>query len=327
MPDRSSARILVTPRSLTRSPLDEVPELAALREAGCELIGTTPGVSPSAQELAELLPGVDGWLAGVEPITAELLARAGRLRAISRNGAGVDNIDLAAAERLGIRVLRAPGANARGVAELAVALGLGAMRGIGRSSRALAGGGWERELGAEAPDTVVGVVGLGAVGRLTAGLFAALGARVLAYDPFVTAPPAGLDCELVPLDELAARSGLVTLHCPPLPDGAPLVDAGLIGRMPRGSALVNTARSSLVDDAAVLAALDAGRLSSYSVDAFDTEPPAPSLLLAHERVTATPHLGGYTAASVSRAARQAAENLLEALRAAPGPAAAPAASN
>jgi D-3-phosphoglycerate dehydrogenase len=82
-----------------------------------------------------------------------------------------------------------------------------------------------------------------------------------------------------------------------------------------------------VDDAAVLAALDDGRLSSYSVDAFDTEPPAPSPLLAHERVTATPHLGAYTAASVSRAARQAAENLLEALRAAPAPAAAPAASN
>ena len=317
MPDRSSARILVTPRSLTRSGLEDVPELAPLREAGFELVGSTPGASPSAEELAALLPGVAGWLAGVEPITAEVLAHTDRLQAISRNGAGVDNIDLEAAQRSGITVLRAPGANARGVAELALALGLGALRGLGRSSRALAVGRWDRELGAEAADTVVGVVGLGAVGRLTAGMFAALGARVLAFDPYVSAPPEGLHCELVPLTELAARAALVTLHCPPLPDGAPLFDAQLIGRMPRGSALVNTARSSLVDDAAVLAALDAGQLSSYSVDAFDTEPPAPSPLLAHERVTATPHLGGYTAASVSRAARQAAENLLEALRGAP----------
>ncbi|MFC4242139.1 NAD(P)-dependent oxidoreductase [Gryllotalpicola reticulitermitis] len=310
----TARRILVTPRSLTKAGLETVPELAVLRDAGFELIGSTPGATPSATELTELLPGAEGWLAGVEPITAEVLAHADGLRAISRNGAGIDNIDLAAADARGIRVLRAPGANARGVAELALALGIGALRGLGRSSQALAAGRWQRELGAEVPGTAVGIIGLGAVGRLTAALFAGLDAHVLGHDPFVRDPPAGVT-ELVPLDELASRCRLITLHCPPLPDGSPLVDARLIDRMPRGTALVNTARSSLVDDAAVLAALESGALSSYSVDAFDTEPPALSPLLAHERVVATPHLGGYTAASVSRAARDAAQNLLDALTA------------
>ena len=103
---------------------------------------------------------------------------------------------------------------------------------------------------------------------------------------------------------------MITLHCPPPADGRLLVAAVALAGVPRGAVLVNTARASLVDDEAVLAALGSGALSAYAVDAFETEPPGPSALLRHERVIATPHVGGYTAASVSRATRGAVENLL-----------------
>jgi D-3-phosphoglycerate dehydrogenase len=305
----NAGRILVTPRSLTARGIENVPELDCLREAGYELIASEPGRAPSEHELLELVPDAIGWLAGVEPIGARVLEAAGRLRAISRNGAGIDNIDGEAARAAGVAVLRAPGANANGVAELTLTLCLAALRHIPSSSSALHAGRWSRQLGRELGETTVGIVGLGAVGRRVANRFALLGASVIGYDPFVTEA----DLPLVTLDELLGRADVVTLHCPPAADGRPLLDAAAVATLAPGAVLINTARSTLVDDDAVLAALETDRLSIYAVDAFDREPPEPSALIAHERVIATPHLGGYTVASVSRAARQAAENLREAL--------------
>jgi D-3-phosphoglycerate dehydrogenase len=115
------------------------------------------------------------------------------------------------------------------------------------------------------------------------------------------------------MDELLATCDVVTLHCPPLPDGRPLIDAGRLARTARGAALVNTARASLVDDRAVHAALHDGTLSAYAVDAFDTEPPEPTPLLRHDRVISTPHVGGYTRAGIRRATTLAVDNLLAVL--------------
>jgi len=305
----TASRILVTPRSLTSHGIDDVPELDGLREAGYELVTSAPGRRPSGDELVELVPDVVGWLAGVEPIDARVLGAARRLRAISRNGAGTDNIDENAARDAGVTVLRAPGANAQGVAELTLALCLMSLRDLVSSSNALRSGRWSRREGRELGEITLGVVGLGAVGRRVADIFQLLGASVIGYDPFVTEST----LELVGFDDLLRRADIVTLHCPPPANGLPLIDAAAMAKLTPGATLINTARSLLVDDQAVLAALDAGRLSCYAVDAFDAEPPAPSALLAHDRVIATPHLGGYTAASVSRATRQAADNLRHAL--------------
>jgi D-3-phosphoglycerate dehydrogenase len=136
-----------------------------------------------------------------------------------------------------------------------------------------------------------------------------LGSRVVGYDPYV--PDA--DVRMMQLDDLLGASDVISLHCPPSPDGRPLLDAEQLGRVAPGAVLVNTARSALVDDDAVLAALDSGALSAYAVDAFDEEPPKLTALLRHPRVIATPHLGGYTEASVRRATAQAVENLLRVL--------------
>jgi D-3-phosphoglycerate dehydrogenase len=305
----SHPRILVTPRSLTEHGLDRVSALDPLRSHGFELISAPPGQVPTEQELLRLVPGCVGWLAGVEQINERVLSAAGQLRVISRNGTGTDGIDLTATNRAGVRVERAAGANAQGVAELALTLALCTLRQIPRASATLKDGGWRRIIGVELAEITVGVIGMGAIGRRTAALFTALGAGVVGYDPY----PADTSTPLVDLPTLLASSDVVSLHCPPQADGRPLIDADRLTHIRRGAVLVNTARSALVDDGAVLAALQNDRLSAYAVDAFDAEPPEITPLLRHERVLATPHIGGYTRASVARATTEAVHNMLTAL--------------
>lgn len=301
------SRILVTPRSLTRA---HGPGLEPLEEAGYELVFSSPGRLPNETELIALLPGCVGYLAGVEPIGERVLAAATELVAISRNGVGIDNVDLAAAERHGVQVLRASGANSRAVAELTLALILASLRHVPREDALVKSGSLERFLGREAAGRTLGIVGCGAIGKLVAQFGVALGLRVLAYDvaPDETFAPAG-DFRFATLDQLLSVSDVVSLHCPPLPC-RPLVAEAELARVRVGAALVNTARAGLVDPAAVLAALDAGSLSTYATDAVDTESADLAPLLRHERVIATPHIGGYTEESVARATAAAVRNLL-----------------
>jgi D-3-phosphoglycerate dehydrogenase / 2-oxoglutarate reductase len=305
------ARILVTPRSLTR---DGDPALDALRKAGYEVVMCAPGKSPDEAELFTLVPGCIGWLAGVEKITDAVLGHANLLKAISRNGTGVDSIDLAACKRRGVAVLRADGANARGVAELTIALMLALLRSVPASDARMKAGGWERRQGTELEGRTLGVVGTGRVGKLVTRFAAAMDMQVLGFDAFPDAPWAGsAGLRYVAVEELLEASDIVTLHCPHTPGEEPLIDGNALARMKRGASLINTARAGLVDDNAVLAALQGGSLAGYAVDAYDKEPPGASPLLCHERVIATPHVGAYTAESVSRATRAAVENLLGAL--------------
>lgn len=300
--------ILVTPRSLTRAGLDRVSELAPLTEAGYQLVSATPGVAPDAAELQRLLPGCVGWLAGVERISDETLAAAPDLKVISRNGVGVDSVDLAAAERRGVRVVVARNANSQGVAELALGQAIAGLRHSVAATVALREGRWERTLGRELATSVVGVIGLGAIGRRVAQLAGAFGARVLGHDPYVAAVEG---VEILALPELLQQVDVLSLHSPA--GDRPLIDAAALELIKPGAVLVNTARAALVDDDATLAALRSGRLSAYAVDAFAVEPPPPTELLAHPGTIATPHLGGYTAESTSRATSFAVSNLLEAL--------------
>jgi D-3-phosphoglycerate dehydrogenase len=305
-------RILVTPRSMTAVGLEQLPELDPLRERGWELVSGPIGSIPTETQLIGLLSEVDGWLAGVETITDAVLDAAPHLRVISRNGVGADAIDLDAARARGVEVAVARGANSRGVAELAFGLLLDGLRGIAVADAAMHRGEWVRSMGREMPSTTIGIVGYGAIGRLVARFALALDAHVIAADPFAEIDDARV--EQVPLDELFSRANAVTLHSPPPPDGSPLVTRERLGAMPGGGAvLVNTARSALVDSAAVLEALDSGRLSLYAVDAYDSEPPVLSELLRHPHTLMTPHLGGYTGDSVTRATVAAVANLVATL--------------
>ena len=232
---------------------------------------------------------------------------------ISRNGVGTDNLPVAVCRQLGIDVRRADGANAQGVAELAIALMLASLRQIPFGDAALKRGEWARRRGTEILGLTVGIFGLGAVGRKVARMAGDLGATVLGHDPFASPDDLGSNFVLAPPAEIFSRAMLISLHCPPLADGAPLVDAIALARMPLGACVVNTARARLVDESAILSALAEDRLSCYATDVFDREPPGLSPLLASDKVIATPHIGGFTVQSVANATRSAVSNLLESL--------------
>jgi D-3-phosphoglycerate dehydrogenase / 2-oxoglutarate reductase len=307
-------RVLITPRSLTEK---REPVLGLLEAAGFELIFASPGQVPTEEQLLELLPECVGWIAGVEPISERVLRAATKLRVISRNGTGTDNIPLRVAKDLGIRIERAEGANARGVAELTVALMFAALRNIPELDRALRRGQWQRRSGIEISDRLVVLIGCGAVGRMVVQMALGLGARTAAYDPFPnhSFEPADGRFRWVSFEEAIETGNIVSLHCPPLENGDPLFSRSVLERLEEGCCLVNTARASLVDERAVLDSLENGRLRAYATDVFEPEPPrADSPLLAHPRVIATPHIGGFTEESVRRAAEAAVRNLLTALK-------------
>lgn len=305
-------RILVTPRSLTR---EGHPALRRLEAAGYELVFCSPCRHPTETELLLLLPGCVGYLCGVERVSERALRAADRLRVISRNGAGVDNIDVAVARHLGIAVCKAVGANARGVAELALAHILALARWVPFSDKSIKAGGWERRKGLELVGKTLGLVGCGHVGRLVSKLALGFEMKVLAYDvkpdgSFTPSP----DFRYAPLGEVLEKSDVISLHCPGPPGGKPLIDAAVLARMKRGALLVNTARADLVDSGALAAALQSGQVAGAATDVFGSEPPKDDPLVPSDRVVATPHLGGFTEESVDRAVQIAVDNLLAELK-------------
>jgi D-3-phosphoglycerate dehydrogenase len=253
-------------------------------------------------------------LRGSKPFTARVLEAARGLKVIAKNGAGVDSVDLAAAARRGITVAVAAGANADAVAEHAVALMMALARDLHRLDRTVRRGGWEGTswVGRDFRGSVVGLVGYGSIGRSTARLAQAVGAQVLVHR---TAGGAADGFELEPdLDRLLARVDILSLHCP-LND----TTRGLIGRrelalMKPDALLVNTARGAVIDEAALVDALRAGRLGGAGLDTFEVEPlPAGHALLSLDQVILTPHVAGVTRNAARQVALMTARNVVDAL--------------
>ena len=309
----SHCQILVTPTSYGQHDAGLRTELEAI--VGRVTYNET-GKPLSSAQLAALLPGVDGFIAGLDAIDAAALTAADSLRVIARYGVGVDNVDLAAAAARGIIVTNTPGANARSVAELAVTLILLLARPVVRAAAETRGGGWPRLPGLSLAGKTVGLVGFGAIGRQTARLLAAFDCRLLAFDPLLNeATAVARGVHAVEMDELLAASDFVSLHAPVLPETRGLVDEAFLAKMKPGACLVNTARGELVDEAALLAALTSGRLRGAALDAFQTEPPsADNPLLALPTVIATPHMGAHTDGATTIMGRMALDDCLAVLR-------------
>jgi D-3-phosphoglycerate dehydrogenase len=304
-------RILVTPRSLTQEPH---PDIERMRDQGFEIVYSTAGAMPSEEELIDLVPGCVGWLAGVEPVTPKIIEAAQDLKVISRNGVGIDNLPIEVLKDRGVKVMIAEGANSMGVAELTIGLIFSALRFIPHSDAGIKAGGWPRLRGAEIHGRTVGIIGCGAIGREVARMVIALGARVIAFDPArpnLDLPSSAFSYAEV--DEIVGQADILTLHCPLPRDGSTFLDRSRILSARKGQVLVNTARARLVDEEALVEALETGQIGGYATDVFEQEPPTSLSLAAHGRVIATSHIGGFTAESVDRATRIAADNLLAAL--------------
>jgi len=253
-------------------------------------------------------------------VNEELLAAAPMLKVVGRLGVGLDNIDTTACVARGIEVIPATGANALAVAEYVIGTAMLLLRGAYQATGAVGDGKWPRgplSSGREIAGKVLGVVGFGGIGRLTAKLGQALGMRVIGFDPQLPAASpvwAAHHTETRDLAALLGEADVVSLHVP-LTDGTRgLIDAARLATMKADAILVNTARGGVVDEAAVAAALRAGRLGGAALDVFETEPlPAGSALAGCPNLILTPHVAGVTRESNTRVSTLIAEQVAAAL--------------
>ena len=224
------------------------------------------------------------------------LAKEGKLKLVIRGGVGVDNIDVAYAESCGIAVRNTPAASSNSVAELALAHMLSCARFVSVAGHTMREGKWEKKAygtGMELSGKTLGVIGYGRIGRLLGQKAQALGMRVLAYDIYQDESLVCDTMQYVSLDTLLAQSDFISLHTPSL-DGKPLICAETIARMKSGVVFVNTSRGNNVDEAALLAGLESGKIRAAGLDVFAQEPSGNQALLNHPRVSCTPHIAAST---------------------------------
>jgi D-3-phosphoglycerate dehydrogenase / 2-oxoglutarate reductase len=250
-------------------------------------------------------------------VDSDLLERAENLKVIGRAGIGLDNVDVDAATKQGVLVVNAPQSNVLSAAEHTMALLLAQARNIPQAHNALVGGSWERERwqGVELHGKTLGIVGLGRVGTLVAQRASAFGMRIVAFDPYIAPPRAAqMGVELVDtVEEICRRSDFITIHLPKTSETVGIIGEHELELVRPGVRIVNTARGGLIDEDALLRALESGRVAGASIDVFDGEPVTDHPLFGLSNVVVTPHLGASTAEAQDKVGLAIAEQLLLAL--------------
>lgn len=286
-------------------------ETQILNDAGFDLVLVVDEGRPAHELVADCVAIMTCWAL----VPAELLRAGSNLRMVARFGVGTDNIDVAEARRLGLEVTYVPDYCMEEVSDHALGLALAWFRGIVSLDRMIRAGDWDpsaaklRRMSA----LTVGVWGYGRIGRRTAEKFAALGCRVIAHDPFA---PAGPPAELVDLDRLLTEADILTLHMPSAPDG-PAASSEVFSKMKPDALLVNTARGALVDNNALIAALESGTIGGAALDVVAGEPDIPAALVASPKTILTPHVAFSSRESVVELRRRTAEDVVRVLRGEP----------
>lgn len=271
------------------------------------VVANGPALRPALREAAALI------VRSETKVGEDLLQEGPDLKVVARAGVGVDNIDVEAATRRNIAVFNAPNANTLAAAELTVALILAAVRKIAAADRALREGRWDRAAfkGVELRGRTLGLVGAGRIGKEVAVRCQAFGMTVLACDPYLD------QCEgveLCSMERVLTESDVISVHVPLNEETRHLVDADRLAMMRRGSYLVNASRGGVVDEAALVDALESGQLAGAALDVYESEPPSPSSpLLQAPNLVLTPHLGASTAEAQVRVASEVAEAIRRAL--------------
>jgi D-3-phosphoglycerate dehydrogenase len=277
--------------------------LEGITERGLEIL-KAEGWSVDVQkalppaELARLVPPYDAILVrSGSRITAEVVAAATRLKVIGRPGIGVDNVDLEAATRRGVVVMNSPGGNMISTAELSLALLFALARNVAQADASMKAEKWDRKSfsGVELQGKRLGIVGLGRIGREVASRCRGMGMDVAAFDPFVAASLAdSMRIQLLGFEELLRSSDFISLHTTLTPETRHLLGREALAKVKPGVRIVNAARGELIDDEALLDALETGRVAGAALDVHAQEPPRDWRLVRHPRVVATPHVGAST---------------------------------
>lgn len=304
-----SRKILITVSPIYREAVHWC--IAQLQAKGFEVHWLNrPDEQLSDEELLGLLEGVEIYIVGNAPVRRRVMEASPQLRLICKYGVGVDNIDLAAAAERGIQVRNAAGANAISVAEMTLGMLLSLTRRLKEAERTVREGGWRVTVGHELYGRTLGIIGLGNIGKQVATRARAFGMRVISRD-IVEYPDfcRQHQVEAVELDDLLARSDVVTLHVPLTPLTRHMISDPQFARLKPGALLLDTARGGVVDEAALCRALASGRLAGAGVDVFEREPLGESPLRSLEQVILTPHVAGITYEAAQRIAEQTLANV------------------
>ena len=268
-----------------------------LRNNPALMVDVQPGLRP--EQLAEIIAPYHALLVrSATKVTREVIEQASSLRVIGRAGVGVDNVDLEAATRRGIVVMNSPSGNSVTTAEHAISMLMALARHIPAADASTKSGKWEREkfIGTEVRGKTLGVLGLGNIGRIVADLAAGLKMKVIGYDPMLTEGAAGkLGIQLASLDQIYQRADFITVHTPLTEETRGLIGAAAIARMKDGVRIINCARGGIVEETALVKAIQSGKVAGAALDVFVEEPPPPGHpLLKLPQVITTPHLGAAT---------------------------------
>lgn len=305
-------KILVTPTSL--QPGKGIQALEVLANYSQDLVFNPMGRPLTEDELIELLKDCDGYLAGLDYITERVINSCGKLKIISRYGAGVDRVDLNAAKAKGIAVTNTPGVNAQAVAELAIGLIMSLTRKIPFLNNHTRQNEWVRITGIELRGKTLGILGLGAIGKTLAKIAQGFSMKVISYDPYINQDYALANNICVKtFDEVIQESDIISLHLPLTPSTKHLINGEVMASMKKGTILVNTSRGGLIDEDAAYRLLKSGHLGGLGLDAFELEPPNNSPLFELDNVVVTPHTGAHTKEATDNMANDSVKNLIDVL--------------
>ena len=285
--------------------VDSTP-LEYLKTKGVEVVNNPFGRKLTENEIIDHLQGVDGLIAGLEPLNANVFHKSPKLKAIARVGIGMDNVDIQAAEKKGIKISNTPDGPTDAVAEMTLAAALSLSRNIVQANDALHKKQWEKSIGMGLKNANVLIIGYGRIGRKVAFLFRAMGSHILVCDPLIDKKDLQYDENLLELNDGLELADIITLHAG---GDNPILTTTTFGNMKESVIILNSARANLIDKNALINALDSGKVSSAWLDVFWQEP-YDGKLTEYNQVLLTPHMSTYSVQCRKEMEMTAVKNIL-----------------
>ncbi len=304
-------KILLSPSSFGQ--ISKEP-FCLLEQNGFSMINNPYGRKLTEEDVIELASDCIGIVAGVEPLTKSVMDALPKLKCISRVGVGMDSVDLEYAKQKGIKVVNTPDGPTMSVAEMSIAMMFSLIRKIPKANANIKKGIWKKEIGNLLFGKTVGVIGLGRIGKMVAGIYSRLGNRVIGFDLFPDVAWAKQNSvEIVKLDDLMSLADIITLHVPPNKDKTPIIGKDQLLKMKESSFLINAARGGVVNENVLYELLKANKIAGAAIDVFSEEPYHGSFIEL-DNVVLTPHLGSYAAEGKLQMEIDAVNNLIALLK-------------